>query len=122
MLGEMTKAMILEAPNDEFKARCILCDNAYHNLGVPQVGPMKEDLGRFYVTRREKDKGVFKTLEEVTDFLDQGGGQKPSLSPMMKPPWTDSTRKDRSDRVPQGAHWRADHVQNAKVTEVATCL
>ncbi len=117
MLGEMTKAMILEAPNDEFKARCILCDNAYHNLGVPQVGPMKEDLGRFYVTRREKDKGafktptlrsitetapymhdgVFKTLEEVTDFLDQGGGQKPNLSPMMKP--LGLTQQEKTDLI-----------------------
>lgn len=94
------------------KARCILChngpnftDNQFHNLGVPQVGPMKEDLGRFYVTQQEKDKGafktqtlrsitetapymhdgVFKTLEEVVDFLDQGGGQNPNLSPMVKP-------------------------------------
>jgi cytochrome c peroxidase len=45
------------------KARCILChngpnftDNHFHNLGVPQVGPMKEDHGRFYVTRLEHDK------------------------------------------------------------------
>jgi cytochrome c peroxidase len=94
------------------KARCILChngpnftDNQFHNLGVPQVGPMKEDLGRFYVTRQERDKGafktqtlrsitetapymhdgVFKTLEEVVDFLDQGGGQNSNLSPMVKP-------------------------------------
>jgi cytochrome c peroxidase len=84
------------------KARCILChndsnftDNQFHNLGVPQVGPMKEDLGRYYVTRRPEDKGafktptlrsivetapymhdgVFKTLEEVVDFFDQGGGK-----------------------------------------------
>ena len=50
------------------KARCILChngpnftDNQFHNLGVPQVGPMKEDLGRYYVTRQDRDKGAFKT-------------------------------------------------------------
>lgn len=94
------------------KARCILChngpnftDNQFHNLGVPQVGPMKEDLGRYYVTRRPEDTaafktptlrsiietapymhdGVFKTLEEVVDFLDQGGGKNPHLSPLMKP-------------------------------------
>lgn len=94
------------------KARCILChngpnftDNQFHNLGVPQAGPMKEDLGRFYVTRQERDKGafktqtlrsitetapymhdgVFKTLEEVVDFLDQGGGPNPNLSPIVKP-------------------------------------
>lgn len=94
------------------KARCILChngsnftDNQFHNLGVPQVGPMKEDLGRYHVTRRPEDKaafktptlrsiietapymhdGAFKTLEEVVDFLDQGGGKNPNLSPLMKP-------------------------------------
>jgi cytochrome c peroxidase len=94
------------------KARCILChngpnftDNKFHNLGVPQVGPLKEDLGRFMVTRAHKDKGafktptlrsavetapymhdgVFKTLEEVIDFFDAGGGSNPNLSPLMKP-------------------------------------
>jgi len=94
------------------KARCILChngpnftDNQFHNLGVPQVGPLKVDLGRYDVTRREQDKGAFKTptlrsiletapymhdgvflsLEEVIEFLDKGGGANPSLSPLMKP-------------------------------------
>jgi cytochrome c peroxidase len=94
------------------KGRCMLChngpnftDNKFHNLGVPQVGPMKEDLGRFYVTQLESDKGafktptlrsitetapymhdgVFKTLEEVLDFIDKGGGANPQLSPLMKP-------------------------------------
>lgn len=94
------------------KARCILChngpnftDNQFHNLGVPQVGPMKEDLGRYYVTRQEKDKrafktptlrsitetapymhdGAFQTLEEVIDFLDKGGGDDPNRSPLLKP-------------------------------------
>ncbi len=94
------------------KARCILChngpnltDNQFHNLGVPQVGPMKEDLGRYNVTRAEKDKGAFKTptlrsitetspymhdgafktLEEVVEFMDQGGGSNPHLSSLMQP-------------------------------------
>ena len=94
------------------KARCILChngpnftDNQFHNLGVPQVGPRKEDVGRYEVTRMESDKGAFKTptlrsitetapymhdgafktLEEVVDFLDQGGGSNPNLSPLVKP-------------------------------------
>jgi len=50
------------------KARCILChngpnftDNRFHNLGVPQVGPLKVDLGRYDVTGQERDKGAFKT-------------------------------------------------------------
>ncbi len=94
------------------KARCILChngpnltDNQFHNLGVPQVGPMKEDLGRYNVTRAEKDKGAFKTptlrsitetspymhdgafksLEEVVEFMNEGGGRNPNRSPLMKP-------------------------------------
>ena len=66
---------------------------------------MKEDLGRYYVTRREWDKGAFKTptlrsiietapymhdgafktLEEVIDFLNKGGGPNSHLSPLMKP-------------------------------------
>ena len=94
------------------KARCILCHNGpnftdykFHNLGVSQVGPQEEDLGRYYVTQAERDKGAFKTptlrsisetapymhdgafktLEEVIDFLDQGGGPNPYLSPLVKP-------------------------------------
>ncbi len=94
------------------KGRCILChndsnftDNQFHNLGVPQVGPMEEDLGRYYVTLRERDKGAFKTptlrsitesapymhdgafktLEEVVDFFDKGGKANSQLSPLMKP-------------------------------------
>ncbi len=94
------------------KARCILChngpnftDNQFHNLGVPQVGPLKEDLGRYDVTGLDSDKGsfktptlrsitetapymhdgAFKTLEEVLDFLDKGGGTNPNLDPHMKP-------------------------------------
>jgi cytochrome c peroxidase len=94
------------------KARCILChngpnftDNQFHNLGVPQEGLLKEDLGRYNVTRRDRDKGafktptlrsvtetapymhdgVFKTLEDVMAFKDQGGQPNPRLSPLMKP-------------------------------------
>lgn len=50
------------------KAQCIAChtpplltDNDFHNIGVPQVGPLKEDVGRYVVTHDEDDKGVFKT-------------------------------------------------------------
>ena len=106
------------------KARCILChngsnftDNQFHNLGVPQVGPMKEDLGRYYVTRRPEDTGAFKTptlrsidetapymhdgafktLEEVVDFLDTGGGKNPNLSSMMKP--LGLTQEEKTDLI-----------------------
>ncbi|HUO44712.1 MAG TPA: cytochrome c peroxidase [Burkholderiales bacterium] len=50
------------------KAACITChappllsDNAFHNIGVPQVGPLKEDLGHYEVTKDPADKGKFKT-------------------------------------------------------------
>ncbi|HKC94296.1 MAG TPA: cytochrome-c peroxidase, partial [Nitrospira sp.] len=92
-------------------------DNKFHNLGVPQVGPLKEDLGRYLVTRAEKDKGafktptlrsivetapymhdgVFKTLEEVIDFFDQGGGNNQNLSPLMKP--LGLTAEEKSDLI-----------------------
>ena len=29
--------------------------------------------------------GAFKTLKEVVEFFDQGGGPNPNLSPLMKP-------------------------------------
>jgi cytochrome c peroxidase len=38
-----------------------LTDNLFHNISVPQVGPLKEDDGRFAVTKDEADKGKFKT-------------------------------------------------------------
>ncbi len=106
------------------KARCILChngpnftDNQFHNLGVPQVGPLKEDLGRYNVTRQERDKGAFKTptlrsiaetapymhdgvfvtLEEVVDFLDSGGIPNPWLSPEMKP--LNLTKQEKADLI-----------------------
>jgi cytochrome c peroxidase len=106
------------------KARCILChngpnftDNQFHNLGVPQVGPMKEDLGRYNVSKAEKDKGAFKTptlrsitetapymhdgalktLEEAVDFLNTGGGANPNLSTLVKP--LNLTPEEKTDLV-----------------------
>jgi cytochrome c peroxidase len=110
--GAMNEAAVRGVALFRGKARCILChngpnltDNRFHNLGVPQVGPLKEDLGRYMVTRAQQDKGAFKTptlrsvvetapymhdgvfkrLEEVIDFFDAGGGGNPNLSPLMKP-------------------------------------
>jgi len=104
------------------KGRCILChngpnftDNQFHNLGVPQVGPQKEDLGRYDVTRLEKDRrafktptlrsidetapymhdGAFQTLEEVIDFLDKGGGDDANKSTLMKP--LNLTKKEKGE-------------------------
>ena len=58
------------------KAECILChngpnftDNKFHNIGTPSDGPLKEDSGRYNVTKNEADKGAFKTptLRNITD-------------------------------------------------------
>ncbi len=107
----MTESAIRGMAVFKGKGRCVLChngpnftDNQFHNLGVPQVGPMKEDLGRYYVTRDDRDRGAFKTptlrsiaetapymhdgafatLEAVVDFLDEGGGANANLSPLIK--------------------------------------
>jgi cytochrome c peroxidase len=115
MLGDhqaMNEAAVRGMALFKGKARCVVChngpnftDNQFHNLGVPQAGPLKEDLGRFLVSRQERDKGafktptlrsivetapymhdgVFKTLEEVIEFKNAGGGANPHLSPLMKP-------------------------------------
>ena len=81
-----------------------LADELYHNLGI---GMDKEspDLGRFVVTKDEKDTGGFKTptirnvalsapymhdgsvatLEEVVEWYDKGGHPNPHLSDKIKP-------------------------------------
>ena len=104
------------------KARCVSChngpnftDNKFHNIGVPQVGPLKEDLGRYVVTKQDKDRGafktptlrsvaltapymhdgVFKTLEEVIEFYNKGGESvtgKDALMNALK--LTDPEKKD----------------------------
>jgi cytochrome c peroxidase len=92
------------------KARCVLChngpnftDNKFHHIGVPQTGPLKEDVGRYAVTKREADRrafktpslrsvaltapymhtGGFKTLDEVVDFYNSGGEAVPGKDAFM---------------------------------------
>ena len=80
-----------------------LSDEKYHNIGVGMDGD-KPDLGRFVVTKQEKDKGAFKTptirnvaltapymhdgsqatLEVVVDWYDKGGHPNPTLSDKIK--------------------------------------
>ena len=93
------------------KANCFRChsgfnstDESYHNIGVGMDKP-KPDLGRFAVTKREEDRGAFKTptlrdialtapyfrdgsaktLEEVVEFYNKGGIKNPQLSKEIKP-------------------------------------
>jgi len=110
----------------------LFSDESFHNLGVPlnsvfQENPLYQitlryeqkikgvpeqvyrtadrDYGLYYITKREEDKGkfrtptlrevtrtapymhngVFFTLEEVINFYNEGGGDDPHKSPLLKP-------------------------------------
>ena len=90
------------------KAGCAVChvgpnltDERTHNTGIG----WPHDEGRFAVTRREPDRGAFKTpslreaartppymhdgslatLEDVIDFYDKGGKPNPALDPEIRP-------------------------------------
>jgi cytochrome c peroxidase len=91
------------------KARCAAChhgsnltDEAFHNVGVGMDRP-NPDLGRFDVTKKDEDRGAFKTptlrdvakrppymhdgsvatLREVVAFYNRAGTPNPTLSPLM---------------------------------------
>lgn len=93
------------------RGRCITChvgpnfsDENYHNLGVG-MDKAKPDLGRYEVTKKDEDKGAFKTptlrnivltapymhdgtestLEAVVELYDRGGNKNPWLSKEMQP-------------------------------------
>lgn len=81
-----------------------LADEKYHNIGVG-MSVDKPDLGRYEITKDEKDKGAFKTptirnvafsapymhdgsqqtLEEVVEHYDKGGDPNPWLSDKITP-------------------------------------
>lgn len=104
-------------------ANCAAChvgvnftDEKYHNLGVG-MDAAKPDMGRFEVTRAEKDKGAFKTptlrniaqtgpymhdgsqktLREVVDWYVKGGHPNPYLSDKVKK--FEASEQDRQDLV-----------------------
>jgi cytochrome c peroxidase len=80
-----------------------LADEKYHNLGVG-MDAKKPDLGRYEITKKEADKGAFKTptirnveqsapymhdgsvetLEEVVEHYNKGGIPNPWLSDKVK--------------------------------------
>ncbi|PNY36505.1 cytochrome-c peroxidase [Rhodopirellula baltica] len=93
------------------KANCTAChaganftDEQYHNLGVA-MDVKDPDLGRYVITKADKDKGAFKTptlrnialsppymhdgsqatLEEVVAWYNKGGHPNEWLSDKMKP-------------------------------------
>jgi cytochrome c peroxidase len=95
------------------KALCTTChvpplltDNQFHNIGVPQVGPLQVDDGREAVTKDPADKGKFKTpglynsasfaffmhdgafskMSQVIDHYNQGGDPKDkNQDPLIMP-------------------------------------
>ena len=105
------------------KARCTKChsgfnftEEKFHNLGIGMDSP-SPDLGRFEVTKKEDEKGAFKTptlreitktapymhdgrfksLEEVVDFYNKGGIKNPSQDPLIIP--LDLTEEEKKDVV-----------------------
>lgn len=103
--------------------RCVTChtpptfsDSLFHNLGVGMKAS-SPDLGRYVVTKEEKDKGAFKTpplrditlsapymhdgsqktLEEVIEFYDKGGEKNPHLDPLVTK--LNLSPQDKSDLV-----------------------
>jgi cytochrome c peroxidase len=98
------------------KANCAAChtigrdyalftDNQFHNIGVGVENQQPTDLGRFAVSRQERDRGSFRTpslrnvaltapymhdgslknLKEVVDFYIGGGNSNPYLDQRIKP-------------------------------------
>jgi cytochrome c peroxidase len=81
-----------------------LADEKFHNLGIGMDKP-EPDLGRFAISKAEKDTGAFKTptvrnaaltapymhdgslatLEEVVEWYDKGGHANPHLSDKIRP-------------------------------------
>jgi cytochrome c peroxidase len=95
----------------ESKGRCWKChsganftDEQFHNTGV-SWGKEPLDLGRFAITKRDADRGKFKTptlrgvsktgpymhdgsfktLDEVVEFYNRGGGDNPHRDDALKP-------------------------------------
>lgn len=105
------------------KAGCTAChvganftDEKYHNLGVG-MNAKEPDLGRYAITKDDKDKGAFKTptvrnvtlsapymhdgshktLEEVVEWYDKGGHPNPHLSDKIKQ--LKLTKEEKADLV-----------------------
>ncbi len=97
--------------NDPKKADCAFChsgfnfsDSSFHNLGVG-LKAAQPDLGRFAVTKQDKDRGAFKTptlrnladtapymhdgsektLQQVVEFYNRGGDKNPQLDGHIRP-------------------------------------
>ena len=105
------------------KAGCTAChvganftDEKYHNLGVG-MDAKEPDLGRYMITKDDKDQGAFKTptirnvaltapymhdgsqqtLEEVVEWYDKGGHPNEHLSDKIKK--LELTKQEKADLV-----------------------
>lgn len=94
------------------EAKCSIChngpaftDSGFHNIGVKPAGPLKDDAGRYNVTKDASDKGAFKTpglrhisrsapymhngseatLDDVMEFYNRGGDDVADKSPFITP-------------------------------------
>jgi cytochrome c peroxidase len=106
------------------KALCTTChtpplltDNSFHNIGTPQVGPLKEDNGRMDVTKNPEDKGKFKTptlynsaslnffmhdgalttMEQVIEHYNMGGTKAANQDTLIMP--LNLSAKEKADLV-----------------------
>ncbi|MCB0218913.1 MAG: c-type cytochrome [Chrysiogenetes bacterium] len=105
------------------EGRCAICHSGanftneqFHNLGVG-MNKEKPDLGRYEVTKAEKDKGAFKTptlrnlssrapymhdgseptLESVVELYNRGGNKNDHLDPLITP--LNLTEQQKSDLI-----------------------
>lgn len=95
----------------ESRGKCWKChsganfsDEQFHNTGI-SWGTQPPDLGRFEITKKEEDRGKFKTptlrgvsetapymhdgsmatLEEVVEYYNRGGNKNPHLDSILQP-------------------------------------
>lgn len=120
----------LEVFRNPAKGNCAAChlidakfalftDNRFHNLGTGMNAEGEiTDSGRYSVTKRDQDRGAFRTpslrdvaltapymhdgslksLKEVVDFYVGGGNSNPNRDPLIKP-LTHLTGQERADLV-----------------------
>lgn len=101
-LGVPASPDFLNSPNKQITFRF---EQASNGVARKVYESARDDLGLYYVTKRAGDigkfrtaslrelkhtapymhNGVFKSLPEVIDFYDRGGGKHPNQSPLVKP-------------------------------------